>query len=762
MKGLLKGFCSGKGKGKGKGKCGKGKGKFWEEPREQGAATEPRAVGEGARIGPSVSALLSPRALAGVATVMLPKAISFLAPLEPEVLGQHLLAALGHLPELRSWLEGLRPLLAPAGLGHVEELLGVLLSEGAAADAAGKFLLALLTGLDALHFDACVRLLEKLFASQEERLAELVDRVEMHFPFLSGMLEHRSITCDGCGTSPIKGPRFKCEACADYDLCTECFARRSQLHGGPCADHQFRCEAVDRCSLHQAKSACMEVLGKGMLKGMKGMMKGLWGKGMCKGKGKHQPSWGEGRTCARPECNFQATWHWTHCCAACAAGLGHGVCCERKDSERMPSSPAHQHGHGNGELSKTADAASMRPAPGHAAGARASTDDTNIEEEAAVEHEEPAVEPEAREEQPKTAARPVRACAKPECGFQATWHKTHCCATCANGEGHGHRCERKTQPQRDAQAHEEAPEDPAAEPKTKEERSWTEAAKVRACARPECRFQATWHKTHCCATCATGTGHGQRCERKAQPPQDSRVCMEEPKSQGAKPEAEEEQPETEAAEVRACARPGCGFQATWHKTHCCAACAAGRGHGQRCERKAQPQHDGEAGEEAPEAPAAEPEAKDVLGTEHAEAAGDGAALAEGQLSFHVVLEDGRRLLLELKSGADAAEVAKGFAMQHGLGEEQVAQLMAAIQSAERAAGCATEEEEEKATAGPDPPSADGREVAAEAPDPFQEQISQIKDMGFMGISDEDLRALLQALGGNLQQAVEVLMAHVQQ
>lgn len=33
------------------------------------------------------------------------------------------------------------------------------------------------------------------------------------------------------------------------------------------------------------------------------------------------------------------------------------------------------------------------------------------------------------------------------CGFQATWHATHCCVQCTKGEGsHGGKCEKKQMP----------------------------------------------------------------------------------------------------------------------------------------------------------------------------------------------------------------------------------------------------------------------------------------------------------------------------
>jgi len=39
---------------------------------------------------------------------------------------------------------------------------------------------------------------------------------------------HHNVICDGCGVTPIKGDRFKCSVCPDFDLCGVCEAK--QLH----------------------------------------------------------------------------------------------------------------------------------------------------------------------------------------------------------------------------------------------------------------------------------------------------------------------------------------------------------------------------------------------------------------------------------------------------------------------------------------------------------------------------------------------------
>lgn len=43
-------------------------------------------------------------------------------------------------------------------------------------------------------------------------------------------LEHEVVVCDGCSADPLKGYRYKCCNCEDYDLCGICFEQRLDIH----------------------------------------------------------------------------------------------------------------------------------------------------------------------------------------------------------------------------------------------------------------------------------------------------------------------------------------------------------------------------------------------------------------------------------------------------------------------------------------------------------------------------------------------------
>jgi len=40
----------------------------------------------------------------------------------------------------------------------------------------------------------------------------------------------KKFTCDGCKQYPIKGKRFKCNVCKDFDFCETCIKKKDELH----------------------------------------------------------------------------------------------------------------------------------------------------------------------------------------------------------------------------------------------------------------------------------------------------------------------------------------------------------------------------------------------------------------------------------------------------------------------------------------------------------------------------------------------------
>jgi len=131
-----------------------------------------------------------------------------------------------------------------------------------------------------------LRVFCELPAEQQREVAPVIldglsEKLRQAVPLLmqqtTGDGAHPGVECDGCGMSPIVGPRFKCVACPDFDLCDGCHGRRQQLHH---ADHEFR-EAPQAAS---PSHPCGRSWWQAMFKGK--------GKGKCKGKGFGKGCWG--------------------------------------------------------------------------------------------------------------------------------------------------------------------------------------------------------------------------------------------------------------------------------------------------------------------------------------------------------------------------------------------------------------------------------------------------------------------------------------
>ena len=50
---------------------------------------------------------------------------------------------------------------------------------------------------------------------------------------IANKIVHFGVKCDGCGSFPIIGCRFKCAVCNNFDYCEQCEKKFSEKHNHP-------------------------------------------------------------------------------------------------------------------------------------------------------------------------------------------------------------------------------------------------------------------------------------------------------------------------------------------------------------------------------------------------------------------------------------------------------------------------------------------------------------------------------------------------
>ena len=53
---------------------------------------------------------------------------------------------------------------------------------------------------------------------------------------------HYNVICDGCKVTPLRGNRYKCKKCKDFDFCEDCYQKNKESHG-----HDFFIIQHPRC-----------------------------------------------------------------------------------------------------------------------------------------------------------------------------------------------------------------------------------------------------------------------------------------------------------------------------------------------------------------------------------------------------------------------------------------------------------------------------------------------------------------------------------
>lgn len=388
-------------------------------------------------------------------------------------------------------------------------------------------LLHLLSAVESLPFEARVAFLEAIYSRFEGHLQSKLEGVRENHPWIPEVpMVHGGITCDGCNKGPIRGLRFKCKHCPDYDLCAECFTNKTSVHDGTCATHSFEMIAFP-CSSGHWMQMC-KGKGKGKCKG-KGKGKG---KDMCARKTSCEETSDHclaqvARRCAREGCQYAATWHPTHCCGKCAVVGEHGGRCEGKLFASSPGAAVETATeqdcakNGTEPMAQKATEQFDMVFPVELEDGRRLTIAWNegeapraVAEKFALSHGIACDELHTIEAFVIQAHAAVEAQRVKQVDDATTHMEEEASvgdasvvqANCSEMENDQQHQQQQQQPKVEdvAPAQEEVANVEAAAP----------AQIAQACPREGCEYAVTWHPTHCCAMCAVKGEHCGRCERK--------------------------------------------------------------------------------------------------------------------------------------------------------------------------------------------------------------------------------------------------------
>ena len=74
----------------------------------------------------------------------------------------------------------------------------------------------------------------------ESKIKNNIENEEDNIKIPSSVEEHTGISCNGCGECPIKGIRYKCISCSDFDYCEKCEEEKGYVHEHPLYKLRFK------------------------------------------------------------------------------------------------------------------------------------------------------------------------------------------------------------------------------------------------------------------------------------------------------------------------------------------------------------------------------------------------------------------------------------------------------------------------------------------------------------------------------------------